>query len=180
MKNKIKIFENKEFGRIRTVVINDEPYFVGKDVAEILGYSNINKAVAIHVDDEDKKILDFKGFSHFGITLWNENDFSNKTVINESGVYSLIFGSKLPTAKKFKHWVTSEILPTIRKTGGYVSNEDIRAVRKMFSMKIILIIKRKVITGSTVFAKRTITIAFPEIFSGAGTLTVILLLISYP
>lgn len=117
--NDIKIFENAEFGSVRTLEVNGEPYFVGKDVAEILGYTNVNKAIQMHVDDEDKRTLDFKGFSHFGTSLWSGNDFSNKTVINESGLYSLILSSKLPKAKEFKHWVTSEVLPSIRKTGSY-------------------------------------------------------------
>lgn len=117
--NKIEVFTSPEFGQVRTLTIDEKPYFVGKDVAEILGYSNINKAIQMHVDEEDKKVLDYKGFSHFGTTLWSGNDFSNKTIINESGLYSLILSSKLPNAKKFKHWVTSEVLPSIRKTGSY-------------------------------------------------------------
>ena len=123
--NNVQIFKSAEFGQVRTVEVDGTLYFVGKDIAEALGYSNINKAIQMHVDDEDKKILDFKGFSHFGNTLWTGNDFSNKTVVNESGVYSLILSSKLPAAKQFKHWVTSEILPAIRKTGGYVSNAEL-------------------------------------------------------
>ena len=123
MSNELKIFENAEFGSIRTVEMNGAPYFVGKDVAEVLGYSNTNKAIHVHVDDEDKKVLDFKGFSHFGNTLWGENDFSNKTIINESGLYSLILSSKLPKAKEFKHWVTSEVLPAIRRHGMYATEE---------------------------------------------------------
>lgn len=122
MENQIQIFTNKEFGAVRTVTLDNEPWFVGKDVAEKLGYSNINKAIQMHVDDEDKEILDFKSFSHFGNTLWKENDYSNKTVINESGLYSLILLSKLPKAKEFKHWVTSEVLPALRKNGSYNSN----------------------------------------------------------
>ena len=115
----IQVFESVDFGKVRIIEMNGEPYFVGKDVAEILGYSNINKAIQMHVDEEDKKVLDFKGFSHFGNTLWGKNDFSNKTVINESGLYSLILSSKLPKAKEFKRWVTSEVIPSIRKTGRY-------------------------------------------------------------
>lgn len=121
--NEIKIFENAEFGSVRTLEVNGEPYFVGKDVAEILGYTNVNKAIQMHVDEEDKKTLDFKGFSHFGTSLWNGNDFSNKTIINESGLYSLIFSSKLSKAKEFKHWVTSEVLPSIRKHGAYMTDD---------------------------------------------------------
>jgi anti-repressor protein len=96
---------------------NGEPWFVGKDVADALGYSNSNKAIKVHVDSEDRKVLEYKGFSQNGNTseLWSGNDFSNKTIINESGLYSLIMSSKLPKAKEFKHWVTSEVLPSIRK-----------------------------------------------------------------
>lgn len=121
MEAKVTVFNNEEFGEVRTVTIDGEPWFVGKDVAEKLGYANINKAVAMHIDEEDKKVLDFKGFSQNGNTskLWSGNDFSNKIVVNESGLYTLIFGSKLDSAKRFKHWVTSEVLPSIRKTGGY-------------------------------------------------------------
>lgn len=106
---------------VRTVEIDGEPWFVGKDVAERLGYNNVNKAVQMHVDAEDIKKLDFAGFSQNGTyPLWsNPNDYSTKVLINESGVYALIFGSKLESAKRFKRWVAAEVLPTIRKTGGY-------------------------------------------------------------
>ena len=109
MENAIKIFENEEFGFVRTMEINGEPYFVGKDVAEILGYANTSKALIDHVDDEDK--LNNETLSSLGQR--------GGWLINESGLYSLILSSKLPTAKKFKRWVTSEILPAIRKTGSY-------------------------------------------------------------
>lgn len=109
MGNEIQIFENAEFGKVRTVVIENEPWFVGKDVAEILGYSNPRDAILKHVDEEDKGVAKCD-------TLGGAQDF---TVINESSVYALVFGSKLPAAKKFKHWVTSEVLPQIRKTGSY-------------------------------------------------------------
>ena len=123
--NDLQVFKNEEFGEIRTVTINDEPWFVGKDVAFALGYSNVNKAVAMHVDEYDKKVLGFKGFSQNGNTseLWSGNDFSNKILINESGMYALIFGSKLDSAKRFKRWVTSEVLPSIRKHGMYAVDE---------------------------------------------------------
>ncbi len=113
MKN-LKVFSNPEFGKIRTVTINDEPWFIGKDIAEILGYKNISRDINRHVDKDD--ILNYQD----GSLKTNRG----VTVINESGLYSLILSSKLPTAKKFKHWVTSEVLPTIRKTGGYISNDD--------------------------------------------------------
>lgn len=113
--NELKVFNNPEFGSIRTTEVNGKPYFVGKDAAVILGYSNSRDALARHVDDEDKGVAKCD-------TLRGVQEL---TVINESGLYSLILSSKLPTAKKFKHWVTAEVLPTIHKTGGYVNSEDL-------------------------------------------------------
>ncbi len=107
--NEIQIFNSSEFGDMRTVTIDDEPWFVGKDVAEALGYSNARDALSKHVDKEDKGVAKCD-------TPGGKQDLS---IINESGLYALIFGSKLESAKRFKHWVTSEVLPTIRKTGGY-------------------------------------------------------------
>lgn len=107
--NNLQIFNSSEFGNMRTVTIDDEPWFVGKDVAEALGYSNARDALSKHVDKEDKGVAKCD-------TPGGKQDLS---IINESGLYALIFGSKLESAKRFKHWVTSEVLPTIRKTGGY-------------------------------------------------------------
>lgn len=108
--NELQIFNNAEFGQVRTVTINNEPWFVGKDVAEALGYSNTRDALRVHVDNEDKNT----------VAIYDGNKGNpNQTIINESGLYALIFGSKLPNAKKFKRWVTSEVLPAIRKTGSY-------------------------------------------------------------
>ena len=108
------VFNHPEFGELRTVEISGEPWFVGKDVAEALGYSNTSKAIITHVADEDK-IIKMLPNSQNGKTV-------GKTyIINESGLYSLILSSKLPSAKEFKHWVTAEVLPSIRKTGGYVN-----------------------------------------------------------
>lgn len=112
--NKIMIFENEEFGKVRTVCINGEPWLVGKDVATILEYSNPLKALRDHVDAEDKGVNE----------MFTPGGKQPITVINESGFYSLVLSSKMPKAKKFKHWVTSEVLPTIRKTGGYVDDPD--------------------------------------------------------
>lgn len=109
--NELQLF-NFENNQVRTLLINDEPWFVGKDVAQILGYSNPRDALSKHVDDEDKNSV--------AIRDGNKGN-PNQTVINESGVYALVFGSKLPSAKRFKHWVTSEVLPQIRKTGSYAS-----------------------------------------------------------
>ena len=125
----VSVFDNEEFGKIRTLIINDEPWFVGKDIAEALGYRHVNRAVRQHVDKEDLKALSRKGWGDSYPTLWtNKNDFANKVLINESGVYSLIFSSELESAKKFKRWVTSEVLPSIRKNNAYsvsFSDKDI-------------------------------------------------------
>lgn len=110
MDNEIITFNNEGFGEIRGLAINGEPWFVGKDIAERLGYSNPRDAMYKHVDSEDKNTVAFRD----GI-----KGNPNMTIINESGLYSLILSSKLPRAKEFKHWVTSEVLPTIRKTGTY-------------------------------------------------------------
>ena len=113
----VTVFKNlvhPEFGELRTVEIDGEPWFVGKDVAEALGYSNARKAVLVHVDAEDK-----------GVTKWDTLGATQQmTIINESGLYSLILSSKLPSAKEFKHWVTSEVLPSIRKNGAYIRNQE--------------------------------------------------------
>lgn len=109
---------NFEQNEVRTVLVNDEPYFVGKDIADVLGYSNSRKALANHVDEEDK-----------GVTKWDTlGGTQQMTIINESGLYSLILKSKLPSAKKFKRWVTYEVLPTIRKNGAYLTDEKIEEV----------------------------------------------------
>lgn len=111
--NDLQIFSSPEFGEIRAVEIDGEPWFVGKDVAAALGYTNSRKALSDHVDEEDK-----------GVTkCYTPGGEQEMTIINESGVYSLIFSSKLPDAKKFKRWVTSEVLPSIRKTGAYLTPE---------------------------------------------------------
>lgn len=111
--SELQIFKNAEFGSIRTLQINGEPYFVGKDVAEILGYTNPSKALSDHVDEEDK--LNNESLSSLGQR--------GGWLINESGLYSLILSSKLPTARRFKRWVTSEVLPTIRRHGVYAVDE---------------------------------------------------------
>jgi prophage antirepressor-like protein len=113
--NDIEIFKNEEFGEVRAIKINGEPFFVGKDVASILGYSNPLKAIRDHVDEEDKGVNET-------VTPGGTQEL---IVINESGLYSLILSSKMPNAKKFKHWVTSDVLPTIRKHGAYMTNEVI-------------------------------------------------------
>ena len=116
--NEIFNFHGQE---VRTVTINEEPYFVGKDVAEILGYSNSKDVLAKHVDAKDKQVIQRSQ----NATLENTPNRS-LTIINESGLYSLILSSKLPQAKKFKRWVTSEVLPAIRKHGGYLTDSKIQ------------------------------------------------------
>ena len=113
--NNIEIFKNAEFGEVRTLAIDGEPYFVGKDVAEILGYTNPTKAMQDHVDEEDMT---------FNETLKLSRQ-AGAWLINESGLYSLILSSKLPTAKKFKHWITAEVIPSIRKHGAYMTEQTI-------------------------------------------------------
>ena len=115
--NELQIFESPEFGQVRTVVIENEPWFVGKDIANILGYANTKDAILSHVEEDDKTIIQRSE----NTTLEIPN--RGLTFINESGLYSLIFSSKLPNAKKFKRWVTSEVLPTIRKHGMYATEE---------------------------------------------------------
>lgn len=131
--NKIKVFENPEFGSIRTVEQDGEPWLAGKDVAAALGYSNPRDAISKHVDDEDKGVAKCD-------TLGGNQ---NMTIINESGLYSLILSSRLPTAKKFKHWVTSEVLPSIRKTGGYISGQESMSDSELMA-KALLVAQRQI------------------------------------
>lgn len=119
--NELQIFKNEQFGEIRTVTIDNEPYFVGKDVSEILGYVNPNEAIQDHVDVEDK--LNSKMLPSFELDLGQRGGW----LINESGLYSLILSSKLPKAKQFKRWVTSDVLPSIRKHGAYMTPETLEA-----------------------------------------------------
>ena len=110
----VQIFSNEEFGRIRTIAINGEPWFVGKDVAERLGYERATKAIQDHVDNEDKD----------EVPIQDSIGRMQKTpIINESGLYSLVLSSKLPRAKAFKRWITSEVIPSIRKRGIYATAE---------------------------------------------------------
>ena len=120
--NELNIFKNEEFGEVRTVTIDGEPWFVGKDVAEALGYSDTKQAIRTNVSEEDKKHLLKSEFRGCKSTTSKINN-NGAMVINESGLYALIFGSKLESAKRFKHWVTSEVLPSIRKHGAYAVDE---------------------------------------------------------
>ena len=124
----IQVFKNDRFGEVRTMVINGEPWFVGKDVAEVLGYLNPQKAIRDHVDGER-------------IVLSGQNRMT--IFINESGLYALILSSKLPQAKEFKRWVTSEVLPQIRKTGGYIPVNDCKDDGEIMA-KALLIAKKTI------------------------------------
>lgn len=138
--NDLKIWENPEFGELRIVDMNGEPWMVGRDVAKALGYFNVSKAVATHVDAEDKRfemlpIADAQNGNVLGAT--------KTTLINESGLYSLVLSSKLPGAKRFRRWVTNEVLPSIRKDGGYIktapgmTDADIMAKAILLAQKTI-------------------------------------------
>ena len=135
MDNNIKVFENSEFGKVRTVILNDEPWFIGKDVTDILGYQNGSRDINRHVDEDDRQ------------NYQNGTFESNRgmAIINESGLYSLILSSKLPTAKKFKRWVTSEVLPSIRKHGAYMTEDIIKKamVEPDFIIKLATELKKE-------------------------------------
>ena len=131
----IQVFKNDRFGEVRTMVINDEPWFVGKDVASVLGYVSPHRAVFDHVDEDDKTSVLIQ---HSG------SNYKSKTIfINESGLYALILSSKLPQAKEFKRWVTSEVLPQIRKTGGYIPVNDCKDDGEIMA-KALLIAKKTI------------------------------------
>lgn len=120
--NNLKVFENEEFGTVRALTLDGEPWFVGKDVAAVLGYENPTKAIRDHVDEDDKKM----GVQNVTPSIKDSLGRDQyPSLINESGLYSLILSSKLPAAKAFKRWVTSEVLPTIRKTGSYRMNRTV-------------------------------------------------------
>ena len=129
----IQIFKHEKFGNIRTINKNGEPWFVGKDVAEVLGYADTRKAIRMHVDDDDKG----------GDILSTPGGRQQITIINESGLYSLILSSKLPQAKEFKRWVTNEVLPQIRKTGGYIPLNDCEDSGEIMA-KALLIAKKTI------------------------------------
>lgn len=131
--SELQIFKSPAFGQVRTVTIDGEPWFVAKDVATALGYSNTRDAIAKHVDDDDKNT----------VVIRDGKGNPNQTVINESGLYSLVLSSKLPTAKNFKHWITSEVLPAIRKTGGYIANAETMTDAEIMS-KALMIAKQTI------------------------------------
>lgn len=145
--NNIQVFESPEFGEIRTMLINDEPWFVGKDIANVLGYSNPQKAVRDHVDEEDKGVNEMD-------TPGGKQTF---VVINESGLYSLIMSSKLPTAKRFKRWVTSEVLPSIRKNGGYIAGQETMSDDELMA-KALLVAQNKIAERDAIIQRQQMRI----------------------
>lgn len=126
--NELKAFNNPDFGTIRTLEMNGEPWFVGKDVAEVLGYSDTAQAIRKHTDTEEKGVVE----------MTTPGGRQPITIINESGLYSLILSSKLPTAKKFKRWVTSEVLPSIRKTGGYIAGQETMTADELMAKALMV------------------------------------------
>lgn len=145
----LQIFTNVEFGEIRTLLIDDQPWFVGKDVAKVLGYENQNRDIVTHVDVEDRKMLDKTQYEN-GIEFnYKELGQRGGWIINESGLYSLILSSKLPNAKKFKRWVTSEVLPEIRRTGGYIDKKATPQQLEQLQQKIAKLLNYK-IKGDTI------------------------------
>ena len=131
--NELKVFNSPEFGQVRTFDKGGEPWFVGKDVATILGYERTADAIRAHVDEDDKGVGEIQ----------TPGGKQKIVIINESGLYSLVLSSKLPTAKKFKHWVTAEILPSIRRTGGYIANAETMTDAEIMS-KALLIAKKTI------------------------------------
>lgn len=133
--NELQVFENAQFGQVRTVQKDGQPWFVGKDVASALGYSNPRKALYDHVDDEDKAD---------GVTIRDSmGRTQNPVIINESGMYSLVMSSKLPNARQFKRWVTNEVLPSIRKSGGYIAGQETMTDAELLS-KALLVAQRQI------------------------------------
>lgn len=131
--NGLQIFNSEEFGEIRTITKDNETYFVGKDVAKALGFTNPRDAIATHAFDEDKGVD----------TIDTLGGKQSMTVINESGVYALVFGSRLESAKRFKHWVTSEVIPSIRKNGGYIAGQETLSDEELMA-KALLVANNKI------------------------------------
>lgn len=153
MNKKLQIFKNEQFGEIRAILINNEPWFVGKDVTEILGYTNSSKALIDHVDTEDK--LNNESLSSLGQR--------GGWIINESGLYSLVLTSKLPEAKKFKKWVTAEVLPSIRKHGAYMTDDTLEKAILSPDFLIQLATKLKEEKDKRIEAEKKIELDKPKV-----------------
>lgn len=149
----VQVFNNAEFGDVRVIMQDGEPWFVGKDVAEILGYRNISDAILKHVDEDDKGVAKCD-------TLGGKQSV---TIINESGLYSLILSSKLPSAKAFKRWVTSEVLPAIRKHGGYLTSEKVEEALLNPDVLIKLATQLKVEREQRIKAETQLQVAKPKV-----------------
>lgn len=152
MDNKLQVFTNKEFGSVRTVTIDGEPWFVGKDAAVALGYKNPQEAIRNHIDDDDKGVSE----------ILTPGGKQKIPIINESGLYSLILSSKLPTAKKFKHWVTAEVIPSIRKHGVYMTDNLLDAVIENPDLMREVIEKLKADKGKTAELEKHLKTAMPK------------------
>lgn len=143
MMSDIQVFNNPIFGNVRTVEIDGEAWLVGKDVAEILGYSEPRSAVSKKVDPEDRGVAKME----------TPSGIQEMTIINESGFYTLVLGSKLPYAKKFKHWITSEVIPSIRKNGGYIAGQENMSDEELLE-KAVLVAQRKIAERDLIIAEQ--------------------------
>jgi hypothetical protein len=155
MENQVTVFENRELGKVRTCLIDDNPWFVAKDVYCILGYKNTRDAIKKHASPKDVAKCD---------TL-TRGGMQKLLYVNESGIYTLIFGSKLPAAEDFKHWVTSEVLPSIRKTGSYGANSEVFGdfMKEAISDRIKLDVLARICRGNEYLGKNTVLVgSFPE------------------
>ena len=141
--NEVQIFENEEFGRVRTIMVCGELVFVANDIAKILGYSNPRDAINKHVDDEDKGVAECD----------TPGGVQRLAVINESGMYSLVLSSKLPNAKKFKRWITSEVIPSIRKNGGYIAGQESLSDDELMA-KAVLVAQKKIAERDAIIAQQ--------------------------
>lgn len=156
--NDIQIFKNPEFGEIRTIEQDGEPWLVGKDVAQALGYQNGSRDINRHVDEDDRSVIEI-------MTVLGKRNF---VIINESGLYSLVLGSKLPTAKKFKRWVTSEVLPSIRKTGGYIAGQESMSDSELMA-KALLVAKRQIDAKTAQIEEMTPKAVFADAVAASKT-----------
>ena len=164
MGNEISVFNNAQFGSVRAFTDeNGEPWFYGNDVAKILGYVDLDQAIRDHVDEEDRKSLKYKASVKMAGSLWtNPNDFSSKILITESGVYSLVFGSTLPSARQFERWVTKEVLPSIRKHGMYATPATIEEMLNDPDTMIATLVKLKEERAARIKAEEAKAIAEQE------------------
>lgn len=141
--NEVQIFESEEFGSVRTIMVCGELVFVANDIAKILGYSNPRDAINKHVDDEDKGVAECD----------TPGGVQRLAVINESGMYSLVLSSKLPNAKKFKRWITSEVIPSIRKNGGYIAGQESLSDEELMA-KAVLVAQKKIAERDAIIAQQ--------------------------